>query len=350
MRGFFKTVVSILLLSGLIDPIAHAAPASADISKIITVSDFRGKEINLAHPARRIVCLIESALSGIYMLGAEKQVVGISANVYENSVFPCYAAMDSRVHHHELPAPGNWDFVNIERIISLKPDLVIIWSNQSESIASIEEKHIPVYGVFIKRFDDIYKEIDDLGKLTGKVNRAGDLVQIAHEKITAVQETIRKSHPASPVRVYYMWSQGDLETSGANSTVNELITLAGGMNVAGHLHQEHLVINLENILIWNPEIIVMWANDRKNPQSIMANTLWQSVSAVKQHRVYEFPDVFSCDLWTLKYIHAVTLVANWCYPELFSKCDSSECKWDLFKELYGLKLDPAAVKMIKANE
>ncbi|NLJ08195.1 MAG: ABC transporter substrate-binding protein, partial [Sphingobacteriales bacterium] len=61
------------------------------IAQAIEVSDFRGKTISLNKPAERIVCLIESALSGLYMLGAENQVIGISTNVYTDKIFEQYS-------------------------------------------------------------------------------------------------------------------------------------------------------------------------------------------------------------------------------------------------------------------
>ena len=336
------SVISILMMNCFIARIVTAS--SADGSKTITVIDFRGKSIILPYPAKRIVCLIESALSGIYMLGAESQIVGISANVYDKSVFPYYAAMDSRIQNHELPTPGNWDFVNIERVIGLKPDLVIIWSNQEESIAAMEEHHIPVYGVFIQKFNDIFKEIEDLGKLTGREERAKTLIQITNRHMASVCEKISQFQPKERKKVYYMWAQGELETSGNKSTVEELITLSGAKNVAGHIQQEHLVVNMENILTWNPDVIVMWVNDRKNPDDIMTSTLWQSVTAVKKQQVFEFPDVFSCDLWTLKYIHTVILVAKWCYPNMFKEITPEDFKWELLQELYGEKLNSEGVQ------
>ena len=85
------------------------APASA-IQKNdspITVTDFRGKTLTFKKPPERIVCLIESALSGIYMLGAEKQVVGISTNVYQGNVYSYYAAITlSILTKSQLPGAG----------------------------------------------------------------------------------------------------------------------------------------------------------------------------------------------------------------------------------------------------
>lgn len=305
----------------------------------IKVTDFRDKTITIQSPAKRIVCLIESALSGLYMLDAHEYLIGISTNVYQDSVYPYYAAMDSRIRNKELPAPGNWDFVNIEMLVALEPDLVIIWSHQEESIAAIEEKGIAVYGVFIESFKDIYNEIRALGTLTGTQKRAEELIDYVSSEIAVIQNSISQSAPNIQKRVYYMWAQGELQTSGQNSTVNELIELAGGKNVAGHISQEHLVVNMENIITWDPEVIVMWNNNRQGPEDIINNPMWRSVSAVKNHRVYEFPDVFSCDLWTLKYLYPVQLIANWCYPDHFKNLNLSEKKTILFQKLYGEKLN-----------
>ena len=86
----------------------------------IRVTDFRGKQLTFQTPVKRIVCLIESALSGLFMLNEEKRVVGISRGVYNKSLFAYYGRMDDRIRDKKIPSPGNWDFVNIETVISLK--------------------------------------------------------------------------------------------------------------------------------------------------------------------------------------------------------------------------------------
>jgi len=337
MRRFHILLISSTLLGAGFHPAPSSAFSGAAGQKI-TVTDFRGKQISLDKPAERIVCLIESALSGIYMLGAEHRVVGISTNVYQGSVFPHYAAMDERIRKKALPTPGNWDFVNIENVVVLQPDLVVIWSHQEESIRTLEEKGIPVFGVFIERFEDVHREILALGKLTNTSQRAEELIRHVREALGTIREKTSVVADEKRTRVYYMWAQGELETSGKNSTVTELIALAGGENVAGGIEQEHLVVNRENILIWNPEVVVMWYNTRKDPTDIMANPVWRSVAAVQNRRVHEFPDVFSCDLWTLKYLFAVEMAARWCYPAPFARVDLSAARVDLFRTLYDGRL------------
>ena len=341
MRRFSALLLLIALLGG-IPPSTSAAG--------VTVTDFRGKEISLPGPAERIVCLLESALTGLYMLGAEDRLVGISTNVYQGTVFTYYAAMDERVRNKTLPTPGNWDFVNIENVVTLQPDLVIIWSHQEESIRAMEEKGIPVFGLFLKSFEDVHREIRALGELTGTGERAEELVTHTEETLEDIRKRTSGLTEEERVRVYLMWAQGELETAGKNSTGNELIELGGGVNVAAGIGQEHLVVNMENVLIWDPQVVVMWYNTRKDPADIMDLPVWRSISAAKNRRVHEFPDIFSCDFWTLKYLLVVEMVAKWCYPAQFAHIDLNMARIDLFQTFYGDKLPASALPELSLEE
>jgi len=304
----------------------------------ITINDFRGKTLKLPKPAERIVCLIESALSGIYMLGEEKRVVGISRNIYNDDVYPYYAALDSRIKDKKLPAPGNWDFVNLESLLTLKPDLVIIWSQQTEVIAALEEKGIPVFGVFINRKEDVYQEMRALGRITGTLKRAEELVAYTQRELARFQNRVMNLASDKRPGIYYMWAQGNLETSCGESTVNDLIHLAGGRNVCASIPNEHLIVNMEKVLSWNPDLIVMWYNERKNPEDIIQDPQWKRIKAVRSQRVHEFPEVFLCDLWTLKFVYAVKMVAKWAHPDLFRDIDLNRERKKMLDFLYGKKL------------
>ncbi|MGC2062291.1 MAG: ABC transporter substrate-binding protein [Thermodesulfovibrionales bacterium] len=312
------------------------AYAASVIPGPVTVTDFRGKQLNFQKPVTRIVCLIESALSGIYMLGEEKRIIGISVNIYNSSVYSYYAAMDSRIRKKKVPAPGNWDFVSIESVIALKPDLVVIWADQTESIHVLEERGIPVYGVFISKKEDVYKEIRDFGILTGSTPRAETLVKYTQDEIRRFGK--RAAAARTRPSVYYMWAQGNLETSCGGSTVNDLIDMAGGRNVCAAITKEHAVVNRENLIGWNPDIIVMWHNEKTAPSDLMADPQWKMIKAIQNKKVYQLPEVFLCDLWTLKFLYSIKLVATWTHPELFRDIDPVREKEEMLRTLYGRKL------------
>lgn len=304
-----------------------------DSHAFITVRDFRNKEIVLEKKPGRIVCLMESALSGFYMLHAGDRIAGISSNVYDDPVFGYYALLDERIRKKSLPAPGNWDFISIENLVAVRPDLVVIWASQTEAIESIESKDIPVYAVMLNNLEDVYKEICDFGKITGTESRADSLVKYTRASLKEIREKSSKGKPAVQ-KVYFMWSQGPLQTSGTHSTVNELIELAGAKN-ACTLPDEHAVVNQERVVAWNPDVIVMWYNESKDPEDILKMPGWKNINAVKNKRVYELPSVFLCDLWTLKFRYAVSLLSRWCYPGESTAVDPEAEKRDMLKYLYG---------------
>ena len=327
------TALVVLVFTSCRTRMKEAEPSEA---ALIKVSDFRNKEIILTKPATRIVCLIESALSGIYMLQAGSSVAGISTAVYNEGSSEQYAVLDERIRKKELPAPGNWDYASIESIVALQPDLVIIWASQTESIELIERQGIPVYAVMLTSFGDVYTEINDLGLLTGTQQRADSLINITKKyvgRISAVAE------PSSGRRksVYFMWPQGLLETAGTTSTVNELLELAGAENCCT-VAREHVVINKEMLSDWNPDVIVMWRNDRLDPADIVNMPEFKYLNAVRNRMVFELPSVFMCDLWTLKFTWAARLIAGWCYPDAFADSDAGKDIEGIFAELYGKKV------------
>ncbi|MCX7770782.1 MAG: ABC transporter substrate-binding protein [Proteobacteria bacterium] len=301
----------------------------------IRISDFRGKEIVLKKPVERVVCLIESALSGIFMLGAQDKIVGISTNVYTGNVFNFYSLLDGRIKSKKIPAPGNWDFANIESIIALKPDIVIIWSEQKDVIDILEKHNIPVYGVFIRKIDDVYKEIIDFGKIFGKEKKAEGLVRFSKEEIKKIENMTKDIK--NKKRVYFMWAQSIFNTSCGDSIVNEIIEIAGGINVCKDIYKEHIVVNAEKLREWNPDAIIMWFNEKKDPEDILKEPLLQGINAIKDKKVYEYENIFHYDMWTLKYVYATRAISHYLYPDKFTYDLKRELK-RLMKYFYNKEL------------
>lgn len=303
-----------------------------DTSKGYAVTDFRGKELHFDAPVSRAVCLIESAFSGICMLKSQDKVVGIPSDVYKESLYFYYSRLDQRIKDRSLPSPGNWDFISIEQVVGLEPDLVIVWSSQTEAIASLERFGIPVYAVMLHSFEDVYKEMEDLGRMFGRSDRADSLVR--HTRM-ALEENRRQHVAEDTVRVYFMWAQGINETSGKNSTVEQLLHYAGTSNACG-LKQEHVTVSTEKIIDWDPGMIVMWHNERLDPADILQEPSLRGIQAVRNQRVHELPGVFCCDFWTLKMQYPVRLVSRWAYQLGTKPTDESGAgPGDMFQFLYG---------------
>jgi iron complex transport system substrate-binding protein len=288
----------------------------------IKVQDFRGKEIVLKKPAERVVCLIESALTGIYMLKQQHKIVGIPTNVYEegyfySDTFKYYALLDERIKNKKLPAVGNWEKVNIENVLSLKPDLIIIWSNQTDAISTFEKLGIPVYGVFITRLEDVKKEILDFGKILDAERRAKELVEYAQIEVKYFKN--KSSRIENKKKVYFSWAQLNfLQTSCKGSIVDELINLAGGINICSNIKGESVTLNMEKLILLNPDVILMWHSKSLKPSNLKSNNQLQKINAIKKNSIFQFPDTFSFDLWTLKFLYATKFMAKNIYPDLYN--------------------------------
>lgn len=332
-KTLFYILVFAILASNCMGDAGQERKVSGEVK--ISVTDFRNKDLHFNRHPERVVCLIESALTGIYMLGEENKIVGVSSNIYSENLYMHYSKMDQRIADKTLAVPGSWDYVSIEEIVTLKPDLVIIWSSQTEAIENIENFDIPVYGVMLHSLDDVIKEIKDFGILFNKENRSESLIRFTKNNLEKIAE---KTIGQNKKRVYFAWMQGITETSGKNSMVNDLIESSGGINVCDY-PEEHAVVNLEKIVEWDPEAIVMWCNDKTDPSDIMLMSSLMNVNAVQSSHVFEFPSVFESDLWTLKFQYASLLLASWLYPEKFSVNELDSLKDEIFKTLYNTNID-----------
>lgn len=323
----------ILTLFVLLTPIA--------VNAEVVVQDFRGKTVRLNKPAERVICLLESALTGIYMLKQGHKVVGVPTNVYEegfyySETYKYYSALDERIRLRRIPAVGNWESVNVEKIMSLKPDLIIIWASQKDAIQTFEKLGIPVYGVFITKIEDIIKEIRDFGILLGANRRAEELIDFVNKELTKIREMSRLVK--NQRKVFFSWAQQNfLQTSCEGSIVNEIIKTIGATNVCANIRAESQTLTIEELIRLNPDVIIMWHAKTLKPEDIVKNRQLKTVNAVKTSRILQFSDTFFFDLWTLKFIYSTKFIANAVYPELY-RFELEREKEMIINFLYGIPL------------
>ena len=298
----------------------------------IRVHDFRGKAVTLSRPARRVVCLLESALSDLYMLRADSCIVGVPAGVYGEPIRESYALLDPRLARHALPSPGNWDFISVEGVVALRPDLVVLWADQRDVAALLEARHIPVYAVQLRGFEDVERELSDLGDLTGTTPRADSLVAFIRGEVRALMDLAPPA--ARRPRAYFMWAQGPLESSGRGSTADALLSLGGAVNVVRD-SQEHVVVHLEDLVRWDPELIVQWHGARPSASVLAGLAGWSRLAAVRRGDVHELPSPFLCDFWTPKYLIAARQVMAWVQPGSGQPGDLAGYRVRILTALYG---------------
>jgi len=238
----------------------------------IEVIDDRGVSIQLAQPAERIISLAPSLTELLYVAGAGDKLVG----VVEYSDYPEEAL--------SLPLIGRFDRFDIERILELKPDLVVAWltGNPRSTIEGLERLGLTVYVAEPKFLDSIPNQLEKLGQLAGTEGQASEAIDAYAEKLTSL---VNRYSATAPVRVFYQVWDRPLMTAGGAELTNDLIELCGGINIFGELTALAPKVNLEAVVLRDPELIVASGIDERRPAWLDTWDEWPSMTAVANRQV-----------------------------------------------------------------
>lgn len=186
---------------------------------------------------------------------------------------------------------GRGNTANLETVLALKPDLILDVGSTSATYVSLAERvreqtGIP-YALLDGRFAATVSTLRKVGALIHREAAADALAAYAERTITTVKARVDTVPAAQRPRVYYARGPRGLETGLGGSINVETIEFLGARNVAGERKGGLAVVSIEQVLVWNPDIIVtidadFAANVRNDPQ-------WASVAAVRAGRVYLSP-------------------------------------------------------------
>lgn len=216
-------------------------------SATVAVVDDSGNTVTLAAPAQRIVSLAPHATELLFATGAGKQLVGVS----EYSDFPAAAK--------QLPSVGGSGQLDIERIVSLKPDLIVAWGsgNNQRQLARLRKLGLTVFESEPRSFEAIANSLERLSTLVGR-----DEGRIQAQRFRQQLQTLRQHYAGrSPVTVFYQIWSTPIMTLNDTHIVSQAIKLCGGVNVFGQLKPLVPTISREAVLTANPDVII--ASDEK---------------------------------------------------------------------------------------
>lgn len=217
-----------------------------------TVTDDYGRTVVIpAHP-QRVVSLSPAVTEIIYALGADSLLVGRT----DFCEYPAEAL--------QIPTVGGISNLNIEKILSLNPDLVISGSMVGKKATDqMDQMGTPMVCVIEKpRFEALYDNIRAIGRLVGKEKEADSLNALMSERANALDNhTITQSHDNALPKVYYVVGFGPTGnfTAGGNTFINDIIRMAGGRNIAEEV--EGWNYSLEALMQENPDYIIVRRED-----------------------------------------------------------------------------------------
>ena len=184
---------------------------------------------------------------------------------------------------------GRGNSANLESVLALKPDLILDVGSTSATYASLatrvqEQTGIP-YALLDGRFDATAAAYRLLGKLTQR--DAEPYAAYAEDALLKIQTRINRIPESERPRVYYARGPKGLETGLGGSINVETIEFLGARNVAGETRGGLATVSFEQVLKWDPEIII--TIDRDFAAGVRGDPLWKDISAVRSGRVHLSP-------------------------------------------------------------
>ncbi|MDR2534447.1 MAG: cobalamin-binding protein [Treponema sp.] len=241
----------------------------------LTLKDVLGRTLILNEPPRRVVSLSPGITEILFAIGAGNQVVGITQ--YCN--YPPEAQSRTKV------GGFSGSTVNIEHIARLKPDMVLLSGFMHERLIPLLERlSIPVFALEPQNFEEVYRTIEDIGRLTGNLRSAGTVITGMQEKIR--QAEARRGNRERP-GVFWELSDEPLITAGGNTFISEAIYLAGGRNVFADLQEQWPTVNTEQVLLKSPVWIIAGDDHGKaiEPRSLARRPGWSKIPGVRDNRI-----------------------------------------------------------------
>ncbi|MBI4302803.1 MAG: ABC transporter substrate-binding protein [Chloroflexi bacterium] len=239
-RNYFFVLLSLVLLVSL----SCSSPKAAETNSPIEITDQLGRVVKLDTIPQRIISLAPSNTEILFALGLGDKVVGVTP--YDD--FPAEAKQKESVGGYSTP--------DMEKVVALKPDLIVAATiHEKKVVPELERRNIPVVVLSPQNMSEIMQGIMLLGKLTGTDGEARKLVNNMQARINKVSKLTQGLSPEKRPRVFYVLWHDPLRTTGKDTFHDELISLAGGVNIFNDVDRYNLV-NLEVVLERNPQIIL----------------------------------------------------------------------------------------------
>jgi iron complex transport system substrate-binding protein len=269
------------------------------------VTDGIGRRVLVPDNPVRVVALAPSITEIIFALGQEQRLVGIS----RFSNFPRQAL--------QLPQVGSYIQPDIEKIISLNPDICIAVKdgNPREVADRLESLRIPVYAVDPLDMGAIMTMMLQIGDLLNAGDRAQTIVTGMQSRIDRVREQVMKSEHRPGV--FFQIGVSPIVSVGKGTFINEMIRMAGGTNLCGG-YSSYPRISREQVLALAPDVIIVTTMTRDiSIDQIKAEWAdWTQIPAVRNGRIAIVDsDIF--DRPTPRQVDALEQLVRIIHPELY---------------------------------
>jgi iron complex transport system substrate-binding protein len=296
--------VSIIIVIAAVLGSGQVIPASER-----EVVDLLGRTVRVPANPQRVVALAPSITEIVFALNRSQQLVGVT----QYSDYPVAAKA--------LPKVGSYVHLDLEKIVSLRPDLCIAIKdgNPKEVIERLEALNIPVYAADPRNLTTVMQSVNAVGSLLHAQNEADQLVQSMQRRIDRVTALVAQT--TKRPRVFFQIGIAPIVSVGTETFIHELIVLAGGENLAAG-PVAYPRFSEEQVLGLSPEIIIITSMARGAVFEQVREQWrqWPNLPAVRDDRIFlQESNLF--DRPTPRLVDGLELLVKMIHPELFSEAN-----------------------------
>ncbi|MDT8324341.1 MAG: helical backbone metal receptor [Bacteroidota bacterium] len=238
-----------------------------------TVTDDLGRDVSFDHPPRRIVSLAPSLTESLFVLGADSLVTGVTS--------VCNYPPETAA----LPVVGDLLAPDVERILALRPDLVLM-SVEGNTHATFEKLDRVGLRIFVsnpRSIDGVCRTLRDLGAITGREAAATQFI----DSVRRIERRLRAERPPYAPSLLLLIGTQPIMAAGDGSFLNELIDLAGARNAAAAVPGNYPTLNREAVLRMNPAMLLFPDDMHFDAGDLRARfPEWKGIDAVRRGRLH----------------------------------------------------------------
>lgn len=261
-----------------------------------TITDASGSEVTIPADPQRIAVAPGPGFAMVYaMLGSIDKVVAmheVAWTGYQNSIMKDVAPGAESIDHSIFGG----ETINVESLVSLNPDLAILWTSQSDIAAQLMEVGIPAVQLkaasTMEELETLIAQMGDALNIPERTQAFLDWYAQAEAEVDAHASDVQAISEEERPKVLHFYTVEDLNIYQNESSNLDLTTKAGGRNYVG-AEEEEAVVTMESILEYDPDVIFISNFDEVTPNDFYENVLsgqdWSGVSAIKKKRVYKVP-------------------------------------------------------------
>mgnify|MGYP001767619225 CR=1 FL=1 len=276
MKQNFQVILCILLAFFLVLPAGVLAEGR-------TITDIAGTTIEIPEEVNRIVTIDPFTSQFFFIIGADEKLVATCIGPANRDLVNA-----TEKHLGSLPSAGCKTNINIEQLLSLKPDLVISDKTYTQVNEDITNMGVPVAVVDVELPDNLIRSYEMIGSIVGKEKETADFIAYYEEKMAQVRKTTDLIPEDERVSIYF-GQRDPLSTLGDDYYEAQAAAIAGGENVPKGISGGDKKVTIDQVYTWNPDMVILLPYNSMSVSELLQDPAWESLPAVQEKQVYRMP-------------------------------------------------------------